>query len=273
MILVACKDFNIQLEIEKQLKGSHISNYEFYYHPEDTFKPRIISWCTDQEREDVILYHIFKEEGDVFYIDIGSNDPLFGSVTKVLKDIKGANGINIEPQKHLWRQTCFERPDDINLNIGIGEKQKTAELFMQGGATTFVEKYKISPKLKGEIVEIDTLTHVCEKYLEPNREISFLKIDVEGYEKEVILGADLKRWRPKLILVESVNPVNSHDVHEEWEQLLFDNGYHYVCAYGVNRYYLSNEVDNKYDIKIRECEHIDEYYDIHSLISKEFIYK
>ncbi|MCP4293490.1 MAG: FkbM family methyltransferase, partial [bacterium] len=37
-------------------------------------------------------------------------------------------------------------------------------------------------------------------------EIDFLKIDVEGGEKNVLLGADYKKYRPRIILIEATIP-------------------------------------------------------------------
>lgn len=47
-------------------------------------KKRIISYA--KSLEDVILYHVLKDEGELFYIDCGANDEANLSVTKFLND-------------------------------------------------------------------------------------------------------------------------------------------------------------------------------------------
>ena len=51
-----------------------------------------------------------------------------------------------------------------------------------------------------------------------DREIDFLKIDVEGFKRQAIRGADWKRWRPRVVVVESTWP-------DLWESLLLENDY------------------------------------------------
>jgi hypothetical protein len=60
-----------------------------------------------------------------------------------------------------------------------------------------------------------------------------LKIDVDGYELEVIEGGDFARWRPRVVLVEG-EP-------DAWEGLLLGAGYAYATRDGINRYYVRDE--------------------------------
>jgi FkbM family methyltransferase len=70
--------------------------------------------------------------------------------------------------------------------------------------------------------------------------IHWLKIDVEGFEREVLLG-----WRtsvrPWVVVIESAFPNSQVETHEQWEDLLLQKGYVLVYRDGVNRYYLSPE--------------------------------
>lgn len=74
--------YKVQHAIEKQLKELRIHNYVKY---KATYElDRLFSYCSPNEKEDVILYHLFKQENEVFFIDVGSNDPIFFNVTKLL---------------------------------------------------------------------------------------------------------------------------------------------------------------------------------------------
>ena len=50
--------------------------------------------------------------------------------------------------------------------------------------------------------------------------IDFLKIDVEGAERDVLLGGDWQRFRPKVIVLEALAPVTMAPAWEAWEPLL-----------------------------------------------------
>ena len=58
--------------------------------------------------------------------------------------------------------------------------------------------------------------------------IDFLKIDVEGAEREVLLGGDWRRFRPKVIVLEALAPVTMAPAWEAWEPLLTAQGYRFA---------------------------------------------
>ena len=236
-------------QIEKDLEENNITNYSVYSEKyninEIDTRERIISYSMPDQMEDVILYNVFKDEDNIFYIDVGSNDPLADSVTKLLYDTKNARGINIEPQKRLIDITNRERPEDINICMGIGEKDGVADLYVQGDILCGISTVSIGninkEFYKGKTtINITTLKKICDEYVK-EKEISFLKVDVEGYERNVLLGADLSMYRPKVIVMESTLPMTDIPCYDQWEDILIDNKYHYVFSHGVNRYYVADE--------------------------------
>lgn len=258
-IVIACA-FTWQIEIEKELVSQGIKAYSFFDRNKYIKKVRLVSYCMKKELEDVILYHLFKDEKNIFYIDVGSNDPFAGSVTKLLYDMKSATGINVEPQITMFNRNCLERPKDINLNVGLGRENGIGDIYIQDGCSTFVKQNILSNQIESQRIEIKTLSNICNEYVVDNN-ISFIKIDVEGFEKEVLLGADLVNFRPKLIMVESTIPNSDIPNFEEWESILFDAGYCYIYQRGVNRYYIENE---NTDLKNRfaDIDEIEDLYDI-----------
>ena len=191
--------------------------------------------------EDFILYCIFYDIDNGFYIDVGANDPNDISVTKAFY-LNGWHGINIEPLPEMFSLISKNRIRDINLNIGAGEKEGIMSLNVRGGCSTLNKKY-FNDKEPFINVTIYPLSKICKKYVPKDEEIQFCKIDVEGYEKYVLLGYDFENYRPKVFCVESTIPTTNIPSHQEWEYILLQNGYAFGFQHDVNRYYYDTKVD------------------------------
>lgn len=200
-----------------------------------------------QEFEDLILYCALKDIMQAktgFYIDVGANDPTVDSVTKFFYD-RGWHGINIEPLPDKCALLIEQRPRDINLCVGLGSKHDKLKIFEAGGLSTFsadiaasVNIYSNPQRLK----PIFTLSEVYEKYCSSNQDINFCKIDVEGFEREVLEGIkDWQKFRPWIFTIESTLPMTNTPSYEEWEEFLLANDYGLAFNFGVNRYYIDME--------------------------------
>ena len=200
-----------------------------------------------QEFEDLFLFSMLSTVDKGFYIDVGANDPTVISVTKFFYD-RGWHGINVEPLKDRCRQLEEMRPRDINLCIGLGAEHGKNFLYSMDAMSTF--KTDIAKKSSNdtdkvkdsEATEIFTLTEIFQRHCPPPNNIHFCKIDVEGFEKEVLLG--VKNWhefRPWLFCIEAAVPGTTKPCFEEWEYILLENDYQLAFAYGINRYYVDSQ--------------------------------
>ena len=217
-----------------------------------------------QYQEDLILYILLYDIENGFYIDVGAYDPIKVSVTKAFY-LKGWTGINIEPQPGKKELFDKDRLKDINLQLAVGEKNGTIKFYINDQCSTYVEQY--SKKAKNIInITMDTMSNICRKYVPQGRAVDFCKIDVEGGERNVLLGYDFTNYRPKVFCIESTIPLSSIPNHELWENILIQNNYTYVYKRGVNRFY----VDNNFPELLERSKHITEYipkirkYRIHS---------
>ncbi len=199
-----------------------------------------------QNYEDVMLWRALKNIEHGFYIDIGANDPEHDSVTKLFYD-KGWRGINVEPVSQWFNRLEECRIRDINLQTAVGSTTGTLTLYElpDTGLSTLDlaiaerhEKARGYQKIKRE-VPVETLTDICQKYHE--KPIHFLKIDVEGAEKAVIEGLDLKLIRPWIIVIESTLPNTQIEDYELWESELLEAHYFFIYFDGLNRFYLADE--------------------------------
>lgn len=201
--------------------------------------------------EDMWLNRAFPDNNSGFYINIGANHPAFGSVTKFFYD-KGWRGINVEPLPDVFNQLVKVRTRDINLQLAVSDKQGVANFFKdaQSLERSFVRGGNSSEEI---VVKIDTLENICEKYLPDDvieNGVDFLAIDAEGHESNIIYGANWKKYRPKVLMVEAIkpfalmkNPVADADnaLWHQWEPYLLEQGYIFVQFDGVNRYYVRQE--------------------------------
>ena len=201
-----------------------------------------------QQLEDLILYCALKDATgggyDGFYIDIGANDPTEISVTKFFYD-RGWHGINVEPLPDKCALLVENRPRDINLCVGLGNKRDKMKIFEAGGLSTFSSSIAESVNISSNpqrIKPILTLSEIHERYCDPKQDIHFCKIDVEGFERQVLEGIkDWQKFRPWIFAIEATLPRTMTPSHEEWEQILLANDYVFATMFGVNRFYIDLE--------------------------------
>ncbi len=197
-----------------------------------------------QNREDVLLNGFFKKETKGFYVDVGASDPRLFSVTRKFYE-EGWRGINIEPNKALFDLLEVDRPEDINLNIGVADKNGSLTLWEYpdgDGLSTFSPSIKQlytehttyeTNHFKDYEVPVRTLQSIFEQ--NQVKTIHFMKVDVEGFEYEVLAGNDWDTYRPLVLCIESEHIV------KDWRPMLQKNNYTRVFFDGLNEYYVANE--------------------------------
>lgn len=195
---------------------------------------RIISYA--QDLEDVILYSVlskYVKKGN--YVDIGANDPTKISVTKLFYD-RGWQGINFEPLDDMYELLNAERIFDKNYDIGLSNEKGELELALKGTGSSFCDNTPGRRTVKS----VDTFANVWKEICRNYSDIHFCKIDVEGFEKNVLQGMDFQTFRPWIFVVESTLPGTNISCHLEWENILIDNGYVFAYEEGINRYYVDS---------------------------------
>ncbi len=205
-----------------------------------------------QEGEDRILADLFigKEKGS--YVDVGSHDPIRFSNTHLFY-LAGWRGINIDPTPGTKVAFDRVRPEDVNLEIGIGENPETKILYMyeEHALNTFDPErvkflqenspYKVKEERK---VEIRRLDGVLSQF--PVQKIDFMNIDVEWHELSVLNSNDWNKFRPQVLLVEilyfKLETIQEHPVHK----FLSERNYSFLCKTPRTCFYQDNKNPTRY---------------------------
>lgn len=199
-----------------------------------------------QNFEDVLLFRVLGHLEGGFYVDVGANHPDYHSVTRLFYEM-GWSGINIEPSRIYFEKLQCKRLRDININSAVGSSPGEMEFYevagtglssLDGNVTKRASKFGFAHRTY--TVPIVTLDAIFAEYC-PEKTVGFLKIDVEGWEKQALEGLDLRKWRPIIILVEAIHPDTQKPVWDEWEKMIIDAGYSFVWFDGINRFYLRDE--------------------------------
>lgn len=219
-----------------------------------------------QEFEDLILYVALEDIKNIFYIDVGANDPTSLSVTRYFYQ-SGGCGINIEPLRDKCKLLEQERSRDINLCVGIGNQMGRLPLFTMGTGSSFSDKVAQSNNCNsGHMKTILTLSNVYEWYCSPKQQIHFCKIDVEGFEKQVLEGIkDWNTFRPWIFVVEAAKPGTSIPCYDEWEHILRNNGYVLAYSTKINRFY----IDERREWLLDRFKNVDEFVNNNEIVKME----
>jgi FkbM family methyltransferase len=198
-----------------------------------------------QYYEDYILGYVFKDHENGFYVDVGANDPDDSSVTKYFY-LAGWRGINIEPIPELVEKLNKSRPEDTNKGVAISDRPGWLPFYKgvnASGLSTLSPKIAASHRANGFeftkiMIPVTTLNAVLDEHAKNKSEITFLNVDVEGFEKQVLSSIDFKRYQPRVIMAESTAPLTEVATHQRWESILIDHGYIFAMDDGLNRYYV-----------------------------------
>lgn len=196
-----------------------------------------------QYHEDIILASLLRDTKKGFYVDVGANHEEYHSVTKYFY-IRNWSGINIEPIPRLIKEFEKKRKRDINLKAAVSNKPgelKFREYPKQDGLSTFdkhaqAENEKLGYQYEDYRVPVLTLEIIFNKYVK-NKKVDFLKVDVEGSEKLVLAGNNWKKYRPRVICIES----NHRSNDDNWSNILIESNYELAIFDGLNEYYVTAE--------------------------------
>ncbi|MFM0616627.1 FkbM family methyltransferase [Paraburkholderia nemoris] len=200
-----------------------------------------------QNFEDILLW---RSLGHIVpsgcYIDVGAHHPVYDSVSQLFYE-RGWRGIHVEPSADCANLLRMARPDETIVQAVVAERTGHAAFHEIPGTGLSTARRDIADEhnkkhgysVRTELVPAVTLDTLLD--LAPHENIHWLKIDVEGFELEVLSGWQKSGRRPWVIVVEATYPNTQIDTSEAWQSLVLEKGYKLVYKDGLNRFYLSQE--------------------------------
>ena len=188
--------------LKKFLRKLHILHSIYIKHK---FFIKKKSYAMDGEDTEVINY--FKNKTKGFYVDVGCYHPIHRNNTYLLYK-KNWNGINIDTSQFSIDLFDYMRPNDLNYNCAISNKNEIIKLFYQKELSQLSTTESIQAEMvfqgniKEKVIQAFTLDEILNKSKYKNSKIDFLDIDVEGADLKVLEGLSFEKFKPELICVE-----------------------------------------------------------------------
>lgn len=199
-----------------------------------------------QNLEDYHLDRIFAGQSAGTYVDVGGGHPVADNVSFWFY-LKGWRGLIVEPQAALAGAYRHVRPRDIVFEGLAGATNGTTSFFevdgLHGLSSMDRDAAERARQFGAGFRTLDKPVRRLDALIDEAGfdSIDILKIDVEGAEEHVLAGLDLERVRPRLIVVESVNPGNPDGRAGAWEAPILAARYGFVMFDNLNRFYVAEE--------------------------------
>ena len=159
------------------------------------------------DNEDKVVLNYFKDKKDGFYVDVGCYHPIHRNNTYLLNR-RNWTGINIDTSQFSIELFDYMRPNDLNYNCAISNKNQIIKLFYQKElsqlSTTVRDQAEavFQGNIKEKKIKAFTLDEILNRDKFKNLKIDFLDIDVEGADIKVLEGLSFDKFKPELVCIE-----------------------------------------------------------------------
>jgi len=196
-----------------------------------------------QTAEDALLLRLLPEKEGT-YFDIGGGHPIKFSNTYAFYR-RGWSGTSVDAIKFNSRIYRFMRPRDSSLHALVGNGNDVKEFFVfepYGLSTADPEVARKVMQIKDvRLLEINSLKTIRLSDIVPNMtpdSPSFLSVDVEGLDLEVLMTNDWARFRPRVICVENWGGNQNENVIAAY---LKTKNYSMQAFTGLSEIYIAND--------------------------------
>jgi len=180
------------------------------------------------------------------YIEVGGYDPILHSNSYMLEKC-GWEGICIEPDPNKIKLFHGIRNAKL-LNYAISDSKGELEYIEAGSLSSLrstitkehFERIKKAGNYTVQTVQVD-LFDIVDEHIN-GFDITYVSIDVEGHELNVLASIDFQKYEILLLTVET--GVNNEEAIEKY---LFNCGYHTLFHYHGDKFFIQNNYYKKFN--------------------------
>lgn len=201
-----------------------------------SYSDRVGTRSYSQQGEDMLLRNLFEGQTNGFYVDVGAHHPVRFSNTYHFYR-RGWRGINIDAMPGSMRLFEKMRPRDINLEIAVSAKPETLTYycFNDSALNGFLKDlsnsrnhnpYQITATRQ---IRTRTLADILAEYLPTGQKISFLSVDVEGLDFDVLSSNNWQKYSAEIVAVEIFDLPPERPDDKEIYRFLKDKNYKLIA--------------------------------------------
>jgi FkbM family methyltransferase len=203
-----------------------------------------------QFNDDIFVKKFFRNQPKGTYVDIGCHHPFKLNNTYLLYK-KGWHGLNIDLMKINVDLFNIWRPRDKNICCAVSNKNKTASVYIPNNNicsteisinkdyANMIKRHHKNSFIKRKI-KIFTFRKIIKNFNINLDKFDFLKIDIEGEDYKVLKNINLRKYRPKLICIES--DIENNNNHNKIDKYLKSINYKIIFKSPINLFY--KKLDN-----------------------------
>lgn len=210
-----------------------------------------------QNGEDCLLWQFFEQKPTGFFVDVGAFDGVYLSNSLSFEQ-QGWRGLCLEPLPESY-QWCAHNRQATTLQVAcVGDANQSETTFYreplgtlsglqrdeqrEADVTRRLAKHGLTFKgFEAITVPTRTLTALLDEHLPANVPLDFVSIDVEGTELDVLAGFDLKRYQPRVIVIEA----NDAAMRDAISAALRPYGYRLGRRVQQNFFYVRHRADRR----------------------------
>jgi FkbM family methyltransferase len=216
---------------------------------------KLSSTCQIPNLDKIYIKYFGLFSNNKVFVEVGAYDGESVSNTSGLADA-GWKGFYIEPVHQNYLK-CLERHNNNSVvvsNLSIGLQEGLQEIYSNGilssldqeHANIGVNKFHYPDYTKDTCYQL-RMDSFLTKYNVPFK-FDLLVVDVEGREHEVFYSFDLKKWKPKMIIVELVDDhqyfqgnSNILDKVKKLRNFIAEYQYQEIYRDNINTIFVSND--------------------------------
>ena len=199
-----------------------------------------------QGGEDIHILYLLNDQQSGFYLDIGSNDPIQYSNTFKLY-LAGWNGLLVDGNPSLINKAKNIRKKDICIHALVSNENRTMDFYISdGNLFSSIDSGHAAlgsddKKLEKIELQTQTLDEIIEKNAPPNQVIDLLSIDVEGHDFSALQSISLRKYRPRMIIIEDLHHKKQYMDDNTYVDYLKTYQYRLVSTDKQNLYFMPEE--------------------------------